>query len=86
MEQTNRPRPSRRAIKKAQALLQTVAIHGVPVTLLAEILGVGRQCVYRRLELARTELRRAAEAAQRAKDRKYNQEYDDGLYDDEFDD
>lgn len=82
----NRSRPSRHEVKMAQALLQTVAIHGVPVNLLAQILGVGRQSIYRRLEQARTELRRAAAAAQRAKESKYTEDYDNQLYDDEFDD
>jgi len=67
MTRRNKPHPSRHELVRAQALLQTVAIHHVPINALALILGVTRQSVYRQLQQARIELRRAADAARRAR-------------------
>jgi hypothetical protein len=79
MKTKNKPHPSRHELVRAHALLQTVAIHQVPINVLALVLGVARQSVYRQLQQARIELRRAADAARRARKMKgvviENQEY-----------
>ena len=46
-----------------EAILKAVLIHGVPVKTLARAIGVSRQTVYRRMQRARVNLRRAADAA-----------------------
>ena len=48
-----------------EAILKAVLIHGVPVRTLARAIGVSRQTVYRRMQRARVNLRRAADAASR---------------------
>lgn len=55
--------PSRQQLRRDEALLKTVMIHGVPVRVLAHAVGVSRQTIYRRMQRARTNLRRACDAA-----------------------
>jgi DNA-directed RNA polymerase specialized sigma24 family protein len=51
--------------RRNEALLRTVLVHGVPVRTMATALGVSRQTVYRRMQQARVQMRRLAEAAER---------------------
>ena len=51
-----------------EAILRAVLVHGVPVRILARAMGVSRQTVYRRMQRAKVNLRRAAEAATREAD------------------
>jgi len=46
-----------------EAILRAVLVHGVPVRTLAQAMRVSRQTVYRRMQRAKVNLRRAAEAA-----------------------
>ena len=55
--------PGNERLRRDEALLQTVLVHGVPVRTLARAIGVSRQTIYRRMQRARTNLRRAADAA-----------------------
>ena len=54
--------------RRNEALLRTVLVHGVPVRTMATALGVSRQTVYRRMQQARVQMRRLAEAAEREVD------------------
>ena len=58
-----RTTPTNEEIRRDEALLRTLLIHGVPVKTLAKAIGVSRQTVYRRMQRARTNLRRAAQVA-----------------------
>lgn len=51
--------------RQDEALLRSVVLHGVPVRVMADAMGVCRQTVYRRMQRARTRLRRRAEAEAR---------------------
>lgn len=51
------------ALRHDEAILRAVLVHGVPVRTLARAIGVSRQTVYRRMQRARINLRRAADAA-----------------------
>jgi DNA-directed RNA polymerase specialized sigma24 family protein len=57
-------RQGERGRGRNEALLRTVMVHGVPVRTLAAAMGVSRQTVYRRMEQARTQMRRLASAAE----------------------
>ena len=57
-----------RQVQHDEAILKAVLVHGVPVKTLARAIGVSRQTVYRRMQRARVNLRRAAEAASKHAD------------------
>ncbi|MBN2581812.1 MAG: HTH domain-containing protein [Planctomycetes bacterium] len=57
-----------RRSRRNEALLRTVMVHGVPVRTLATVLGVSRQTIYRRMQQARVQMRRLADAAERRAD------------------
>lgn len=64
-EKNTRPHPTEHQIREAEALLRAVKVSGMSVAMLAHVLGISRQSVYRRLQRARVHLRRAAEASPR---------------------
>jgi transcriptional regulator of acetoin/glycerol metabolism len=55
----------RERIEQDEALLEAVVVHGVPVRTLAQAMGLTRQSVYRRMQQARINLRRAKAVAAR---------------------